>query len=74
MNNYFTPLDFYYEDRKKKKIYPAYEKIYSKNWITYYKKDGKFVRIYDCRAKKYDHNMRYLGKKDAIEKYPQYFI
>ena len=67
-------LDFYYEDVKNRRIYPAYEKLYSKNWLTYYKKDEKFIRIYNSTAKKYDYNMRFLLKKEAVKKYPQYFI
>jgi hypothetical protein len=66
--------NYFYEHKKNKRIYPAYIRSRRKLDIDYYKKDNKFIRIYNSRAKKFDYNMRFITIKEAKERYPQYFI
>jgi hypothetical protein len=73
-NKYRQSVNFF-EDKKNKRLYPAYLKTTkSHSMLYYYKKDGKYIRTYNMGSKKYDPNIRFIGKYTAMEKYPQYFI
>ena len=65
----------FFEDKKNKRLYEAYIKETKSRCLLYhYKKDGKYIRVYNIGSKKYDYNVRFISRQKAMEKYPQFFI
>ena len=65
----------FFEDIENNKLYVRYyEDTKDGKRLYYYIKDGKEIRVYNKGSKKYDSNIRYISKENAMKKYPQYFI